>query len=99
MKIKGKKDLTAERAKGREAVDEAFLPRINEAMGPKFALYIVKGMDSHRFGDADEAGEIEKNYRSMIDRVAAIEIERQAAQARVDAATSAAEISEIIASL
>ncbi|MBZ9600767.1 hypothetical protein [Phyllobacterium chamaecytisi] len=99
MKIEGKKDIAAERLRGRAAVDAVYVPRINAAMGPKFALYIVKGMDSSRFGGEDEALEIEKNYRTMIDRLATIESERQALQARIDAATTAAEIDAIIASI
>lgn len=99
MKITGNKDIVAERLRGRAAVDAVYVPRINAAMGPKFALYIAKGMDSHRFGDADEALEIEKNYRTMIDRLATIESERQALQARIDAATTASEIDAIVAAL
>lgn len=102
MKIKGKKDLTAERLRGREAIDAVMLPRINEAMGPKFALYQLKTMlaqQNYKMSETDDPEDIMTRFTATTQAVAAIERERQAAQSRIDNATSAAEIDAIIASL
>ncbi len=100
MKIIGKKDMAAERQRGRAEIDAAYMPRIAEAMGPKFALYQVKalvaGEGNDLFGKPDT---IFKKHAAVIDALAEIEVERQAAQALVDQANSSAEIDVIIASL
>jgi len=100
MKIKGKKELGAERARGRAAIDAVFLPRINAAMGPKFALYQIKALEAIAGYDTfgDPATIIEK-HTELTQRLAALEADRQAAQSRIDAATSAAEIDAILGAL
>ena len=104
MKFSGKKDISAERIRGRAAIDAAFLPRLNEVMGPKFALYQAKAVAAGTgVGDAilfaDDTEGFIKKFDKLMFEVSMIEDKRQAAQARVDAATSAAEIDAIISSL
>lgn len=100
MKIAGKKDLAACRTEARAAVDKIMLPRITEAMGPKFALYQAKGFDARLFGNNDEeTAEIERRYVELVKSIAVIENERQAIQARIDSAQTAAEIDAIVAAI
>ncbi|UGX87134.1 hypothetical protein [Phyllobacterium meliloti] len=102
MKISGKKDIVAERLRGRAAIDLIYVPRINEAMGPKFALYQAKATLAYNqvvMSDNDSPNEIIERHEAHINLISTIESQRQAAQAQVDAATSAAEIDAIIAAL
>ncbi|MBZ9653559.1 hypothetical protein [Phyllobacterium lublinensis] len=102
MKITGKKDLTVERLRGRAAVDAVMVPRINEAMGPKFALYQMKAMlaqTGYVMSVGDEADDILTRFSSTAKTVAILETERQALQARIDSAATAAEIDAIVAAL
>lgn len=105
MKIVGKKNIDAERIRGRASIDAVYVPRINAAMGPKFALYQAKahsalaGVGIGFVGRADNPQDIIDRFDALSHRVAAIETERQALQAKVDAATSAIEIEAIIAAL
>lgn len=107
MKIAGKKDLVAEKLRGRADIDLIYVPRINEAMGPKFALYQAKAYAAMTHGlglrdplvDEVERGEILFRWDKLLSSIAIIETGRQAAQARIDAATSAAEIDAIVATL
>ena len=97
MKVKGKKNLAGERERGRAAIDAIFLPHIEAAMGPKFSLYQLKAAvasaGSDRLGNPDD---ILAKHSAMIEAIAQVEAYRQAAQSRIDAASSAAEISAII---
>lgn len=99
MKITGKKDIAAEKLRGRAAIDAVYVPRINTAMGPKFALYQMKTEHACLFGNSATIADIRRRNRKSLDAIVSLENERQAAQARVDAATSAAEIDTIIAGL
>lgn len=100
MKITGKKNIEAERLRGRAAVDAVYVPRINEAMGPKFALYQLKALDATAGYDTfGEPATIIEKHTEFIASIATIESERQTHQARIDAATSASEIDAIIAAL
>lgn len=100
MKITGKKNIEAERLRGRAAVDAVYIPKINAAMGPKFALYQLKALvaaeNDSLFGDPDI---ILTKHAGLIAEVSMIENQRQMAQAKIDAAKSAAEIDAIIAAL
>ncbi|MDQ0996863.1 hypothetical protein QFZ34_002045 [Phyllobacterium ifriqiyense] len=100
MKITGKKNIEAERLRGRAAVDAVMVPRINAAMGPKFALYQAKAAvareGSNMFG---KPSDIIKRHNLLLSSIIRVEEERQALQARIDAATSASEIDAIVASL
>lgn len=96
MKIAGKKDLAAEKLRGRAAIDAVYVPRINAAMGPKFSLYQAKAANADLFADGDKIG---TKHAEQLARILVIETARQSAQARVDAATSAAEVDTIIAGL
>lgn len=100
MKITGKKNIEAERLRGRAAIDAVYVPKINAAMGPKFALYQLKALDATAGYDTfgDPATIIEKHTEFM-GSIATIESERQAYQAKVDAATTASEVDAIIAAL
>ena len=100
MKVKGKKDLRVERARGRAAVDAVFMPRLYAAMGPKFNLYQLKA--SLAANGIDRLGnpvDILSKHAEMLDRIDTIEAHRQDIQARVDVAKSAAEIDAIISTL
>ena len=105
MKVKGKKDLTSERARGRAAIDAILLPRISDAMGPKFTLYQAKAYAAtiyggqHLVNDDTECEEIVARFDRLLTSIGKIETERQALQALVDAAKSAAEIDAILATL
>ncbi|UXN62919.1 hypothetical protein N8E89_09340 [Phyllobacterium sp. A18/5-2] len=105
MKIEGKKDLGVCRAEAREAVDAVYIPKLNAAMGPKFALYQAKahsalgGIGIGFVSKSDDPQEIIDRFDALSKCVASIESERQALQARIDAATTASEIDAIIASL
>lgn len=105
MKITGKKNIEAERLRGRAAVDAVYVPRINAAMGPKFALYQAKAWSSTSLGGQvlingeTDAEDIVANFDALLASIAKIDTERQMAQAKIDAAQSAAEIDAIIASL
>lgn len=94
VKITGKKDLTAERLRAREVIDRIYMPRLSKVMGDpvKFALYRAKASEP-RFFNAPSAPE---KHAVQLKELATIEDERQAVQARVDNATSAAEIDEIL---
>lgn len=96
MKITGKKNLEAEKQRGRAAIDEVYLPRINEAMGPKFAIWQMKAANADLFVDGDKIG---TKHAEQLARILVIETARQSAQSLVDAATSAAEIDAIIIAL
>lgn len=102
MKIVGKKDIYAERAKAREIVDLVFVPRINEAMGPKFALYQAKAQSAHTdigkgfLSPSDDRQDIIDRFDALSQRVAAIEAERQEIQARIDNAITVVEIERIL---
>lgn len=102
MKIEGKKDIAAERLRGRAAVDAVYVPRINAAMGPKFALYQMKTMlaqQNYKMSETDDPQDIMTRFSTTAKAVASIESERQALQARIDAATTASEIDAIVASI
>lgn len=102
MKIVGKKDIYAERAKAREFIDRVFVPRINEAMGPKFALYQAKAQAAHTdvgsgfLSPSDDRKDIIDRFNALSQRVATIEDERQEIQARIDNAITVAEIESIL---
>lgn len=102
MKIVGKKDIHAERVKARQVVDFVFIPRITEAMGPKFALYQAKAiMAKTNLGEAflspsDDRKDIIDRFNALSQRVATIEAERQDTQARIDNAITVAEIEKIL---
>lgn len=96
MKITGKKDIAAEKLRGRASIDAVYVPRINTAMGPKFLLYQMKAANADLFVDGDKIG---TKHSEQLARILVIETARQSAQSLVDAATSAAEIDAIIASL
>lgn len=103
MKITGKKNIEAERLRGREAIDAVYVPRISRAMGPKFALYQAKASAAQfgatKLSPEDDAVEILSRFDALLDSIAVIETERQATQAKVDTATTASEIDAIIAAL
>ncbi len=104
MKITGKKNIEAERLRGRVAVDAVYVPRINAAMGPKFALYQAKAYSSATLQVGSlvsdvEADEVIRRFDELLASIAKIETERQALQARIDAASTASEIDAIVASL
>ncbi|MEI4482244.1 MULTISPECIES: hypothetical protein [unclassified Phyllobacterium] len=105
MKITGKKNIEAERLRGRAAIDAVYIPKVNAAMGPKFALYQAKahsalaGVGIGFVSKSDNAQDIIDRFDALSKSIAKIETERQMAQAKIDAATSAAEIDAIIASL
>lgn len=101
MKITGKKNIEAERIRGRAEVDAVMLPKIAAVMGDpvKFALYTVKAANSRMFAEGFRNVIIEQKHEAHLTELVKVEDERQAMQARVDAATSASEIDAIIASL
>lgn len=101
VKINGKKDLTAERVRARQVIDAVFIPRIKSAMGDptKFALYREKATlakSGRVMSEGDDAIDIIARFDASLQRIAAIEDERQAEQARVDNANTAMEIDEIL---
>lgn len=94
VKITGKKDLTAERLRARELLDRVYMPRLRKVMGDpvKFALYQTKAAQP-RFFDAPSAPE---KHAEQLAQLSEIEHYRQTDQARIDNATSAAEIETIM---
>ena len=102
MKITGKKDIAAERLRGRAAIDAVYVPRINAAMGPKFALYQAKAFSASNEGAlvfSHESEAVLEKWNALLDGISTIESERQTIQARIDAATTASEIDAIVASI
>lgn len=101
MKITGKKNIEAERLRGRSAIDAVMLPKIAAVMGDpvKFALYTVKAANSRMFADGFRNVIIEQKHEAQMMELVKVEDERQALQARIDAATTAIEIEAIIAAL
>lgn len=95
MKITGKKDMTAERLRGRTEVDKFWLDRINAVMGPKFAIWQVKATNPDTFTDPEIVIRFNETLASLVE----LEYRRQDWQSRVDNAKNAAEIDVIIEGL
>lgn len=98
VKINGKKDLTAERLRAREVLDKIYMPRLRNVMGDpvKFALYQAKAANSRLFSSGFDNVVIEDKHTKQLTKLAEMERNRQADQARIDNATSAAEIETIL---
>lgn len=105
MKISLKKDMAWERLKARHRLDDIFLPKINEVIGEKSALYAVKytaamglinGVSSPLIADLKEAEAIITKNAFMQERLASIETERQALQAQIDLAQTPSEIDKLL---
>lgn len=99
VKITGKKDLVKERLHAREILDRFYVPQIQNAMGPKFALYREKAAlakDGLVMSKGDDPKDIAERFDAHLQRIAVIEDKRQDAQARIDNAVSSVEINEIV---
>lgn len=99
VKIIGKKDLAKERLRARELIDRFYVPRIQHAMGPKFALYREKASlakDGLAMSKGDDPKDIMERFNAHLQRIAVIEDERQEVQARIDNAASSVEINKIV---
>lgn len=105
MKISLTKDIEKLRASARNRIDEQFAARINEAIGLKASLYSVKyasalaflsGVASPLISSRQEAETIIAKNVQMQAALAPIEMERQALQAEIDAASTAHDIERLI---
>ncbi len=105
MKITLTKDIGKERAAARKQVDALFAARTEAALGPKAALYAVKysaaiahmaGVPSPLIADSAAAEEIINRNKEMQAKLSVIERERQALQAKIDQAATAADIESVV---
>lgn len=95
MKLSISKDMTAERLKARAELDEVFLPRISEVLGPKAALYAAK-YAAALAGSAHDAEAIIAKHEAATAKIMQIEARRQELQGRIDAARTTFELQDIL---
>jgi hypothetical protein len=111
-----RRDMAAERARGRAALDAVFLPRIAALMSPAASVRSLKAAEAGRLlagaiatspllaAEAKQRGLAESDLAAVVlakageaaAEIAAIETQRQAAQAAIDAAASPLAINAII---
>jgi hypothetical protein len=96
MKLVLKKDMAAERTMARARLDDILVPRINEMLGPKAALYALK-YAAALAGAAPDAEAIIANHEAATAAVMTIEDQRQALQARIENAATVFDLEEILA--
>lgn len=95
MKLSISKDMAAERLKARAALDELFLPRINEVLGPKAALYALK-YAAALAGSAPDAEAIIAKHEAAMATIMQIEARRQELQGRINDAATVSEIDRVL---
>lgn len=95
MKMTFGKNLASEKLKARARLDQTFLPRINELMGPKWLLYQGKYLAAKSDPSLPDADEIVTRFEQLLAELSALEAERQLLQAQIDACETVPQMEEI----